>query len=321
MIFKHPQALEKRIAEMTRKEAPDKINILEDTSKFMAIDMGDVVRLAGNDYLVTGQSREGRFGIDDQPKFWVKKVIDLTTGAKKIIKMVFHETFSSHIGATAFRCTRSPEKESEILQKMHEHQNFMHGQSVRDVAGNQVRIIDFISGPSLYQYLRREKMPHEAYYNEKLPKIMQLLIECIEAISHLHKQGLNHGDIRSDHIIINSITGTYVWIDFDYDVINLDYDVFCLGNVLQQVVGKGRLSLDDIRFRPSNYPYFKDTLTSDDMSLMFRHRITNLRKLYPYISEDLNEILMRFSVGATDHYKNVDSLLEDLRSLFPSGKC
>ena len=147
---------------------------------------------------------------------------------------------------------------------------------------------------------------------------MQLFIECIEAIAHLHKQGLHHGDIRADHIIVKSKTDTYVWIDFDYEVNSLNYDLFCLGNVLQQVVGKGRHSLDDIRLQPSDYPDFKNTLTSWDMSLMFRHRVANLRKLYPYISEALNEILMRFSVGATDPYKNVDSLLEDLRFLFPS---
>jgi len=316
MIFEHPRALRRRIGELTKREVPSKLNIFEDTSEFMSIDAGDILRLAGNDYLVTGQAREGRFGIDEQPKFWVKSSIDLTTGARKIIKMLFLETFNSRIGATVFQCFRSPEKEATILRKMREHPNFMHGQSVRDAVGNLVRIIDFISGPSLYAYLRRQKMSHEAYYRQKLPKIMQLVIECFEAITHLHKQGLHHGDIRADHIIIKSKTDTYVWIDFDYEVSNLNYDLFCLGNVLQQVVGKGRHSLDDIRLRPSDYPDFNNTLTSSDMSLMFRHRVTNLRKLYPHISGALNEILMRFSFGATDPYKNVDSLLEDLRLLF-----
>lgn len=321
MIFEPLQSLRRRIGELTRREAPSKLNIFEDTSEFMSIDAGDVLRLAGDDYLVVGQAREGRFGIDEQPKFWVKISIDLTTGARKIIKLVFRETFNSRIGTTVIRCLRSPEKESAILQRMRGHPNFMHGQSVRDAAGNLVRIIDFISGPSLYAYLRQQEMSHEAYYRQKLSKIMQLLIESIEAIKHLHKQGLHHGDIRADHIIIKSKTDTYVWIDFDWDVNNLNYDVLCLGNILQQVVGKGRHSLDDIRLRPSNYPDFNNTLTSNDMSLMFRHRVINLRKLYPYISEALNGILMRFSVGATDPYKNVDSLLEDLRFLFPSGRC
>jgi Protein kinase domain len=321
MIYKNPQALRNRIAEVTGREAPDKINILEDTSAFMSINAGDVVRLAGSDYLVTGHAREGRFGIDEQPKFWVKKAVDLSTGERKIIKMVFRETFNSKIGEAVFRCLRSPEKESDILQKMHGRPNFMQGQSICDAAGNLVRIIDFISGPSLYDYLRRQNLSHEAYYRQNLSNIMRLLIKCIEGIAHLHKQGLHHGDIRADHIIINSQTGTYVWIDFDFEVGSLNYDVFCLGNVLLQAVGKGRHSLYDVRLRPSDYPDFKNTLTSNDMSLMFRHRIANLRKLYPHISENLNGILMRFSVGAADPYEKVDSLLEDLRLMFPSDRC
>jgi hypothetical protein len=320
MIFEHPQDLKKRIIESTGREVPDKFKVSEDTSEFMSIDAGDIVRLAGNDYFVMGHAREGRFGIDEQPKFWVKKVVDLTTGARKIIKMVFRETFDSQIGAMVFNCTRSPEKESAVLSKMGGHPNFMHGQSVQDTAGNLVRIIDIVPGPSLYEYLRQEEMSHETYYKQKLPKVMQLLIECIEAIAELHKQGLHHGDIRADHLIVNSKTDDYVWIDFDYEISSFQYDVFCIGNVLQQAVGKGRHSLHDIRLRPSNYPDFKNTLTSQDMSLMFRHRVTNLRKLYPYISEPLNEILMRFSVGATDYYKDVDSILEDLRFLFPSER-
>lgn len=318
MIFEQPSALRRRISEVTNREASSMLNIFEDTSEFMSIDAGDILRLSGNDYLVIGHAREGRFGIDEQPKFWVKTSIDLTTGAKKIIKMVFYETFNSRIGETVFRCLRSPEKESAILRKMHGHPNFMHGQSVHDAAGNLVRIIDFISGPSLYNYLREQKMSHEEYYRQELSKVMQLFIKCIEAIAHLHKQGLHHGDIRADHIIIKNKMDTYVWIDFDYEVDYLNYDLFCLGNVLQQVVGKGRHSLDDIRLRPSNYPYFNNTLTPNDMSLMFGHRVTNLRRLYPYISEALNEILMRFSAGATDFYKSVNSLLGDLCCLFPS---
>ena len=320
MIFEHSRALRRRIGEVTRQKAPSKVNIFEDMSEFMSIDAGGVLRLAGNDYLVLGQAREGRFGIDEQPKFWVKSSIDLTTGVRKIIKLVFREAFNSRIGAAVFRCLRSPEKEATVLQKMRGHPNFMHGQSVRDAVGNLVRIIDFVAGPALYRYLRRYEMSHEAYYHQKLPKIMQSVIECVEAIAHLHKQGLHHGDIRADHLIIKN-KSTYVWIDFDCEVSNLDYDLFCLGNILQQVVGKGRHSLHDIRLRPSDYPGFNGTLVSSDMSLMFQHRVANLRKLYPYISATLNELLMRFSVGATDPYSSVEILLEDLRLLFPSGRC
>lgn len=317
MIFEQPSELRRRISEVTNREAPGKLNIFEDTSGFMSIDSGDILRLSGNDYFVMGYAREGRFGIDEQPKFWVRTAIDLTTGAKKVIKMVFHETFECRIRETVFRCLRSPEKEAAILREMRQHPHFMHGQAAHDTAGNIVRIIDFVSGPTLYAYLRDQEMSHEEYYRRELSGVMQLFLASIEAIAQLHKQGLHHGDIRADHIIIKSETGAYVWIDYDYEVCIL-YDVFCLGNVLQQVVGKGRHSLDDIRLQPSDYPDFNSTLTASDMSLMRRHRVANLRKLYPYISEGVNEILMRFSAGGTDSYKDVDSLLEDLRFMFPS---
>ncbi len=318
MIFEPLSVLKQRIRELTNKEKTGRLKIFEDTSEFMSIDAGDILRLSGNDYLVTGHAREGRFGIDDQPKFWVKIAIDLTTGMKKIIKLVFLETFNRTIGDREFKCLRSPKKEAEVLEKVSGHPNFMQGQSMYDSGGNIVRIIDFISGPSLYTYLRRQKMSHEEYYSLELSKVMQLFIQCVEAIGDLHNQGLNHGDIRADHIIINSKTHDYVWIDFDYDVSGLNYDVFCLGNVLQQVVGKGRHSMDDIRLFPSNYPDFNSTLTSSDMLLMFRHRVCNLRKLYPYISQDLNEILMRFSLKTEDPYKDVKNLLKDLRFFYPS---
>ncbi len=315
MIFEELSALRRRISEVTNREVPSKLNIFEDTSKFMSIDAGDVLRLSGNDYFILGYAREGRFGIDEQPKFWVMTAVDLTTGAKRIIKMVFNEMFDCLLGETRFHCVRNPGKEAEVLREMSGHSGFMHGQAVHDAAGNLVRILEVVSGPSLYSYLRDLKTPHKEYYYHELSGVMQLFIKAAEAIALLHRKELHHGDIRADHIIIDSRTGIYVWIDFDYQV-SIPYDVLCLGNVLHQVVGKGRHSLEDIRLQPSDYPDFKDTLTASDMSLMRRHRVANLRKLYPYLSADLNEILMRFSAGATDLYKDVDSLIDDLRLCF-----
>lgn len=318
MIFEPQAVLRERIAAVTRRDAPPQVQLWEDTSDFMTISAGDVLRLGGSDYLVTGQAREGRFGIDDQPKFWVKIALDLTNGARKIIKMVFRETFDSRIGDAVFHCVRSPEKEAAVLRQMSGHSGFMQGQPVCDTAGNLVRVIDFIYGPSLYAYLRRQKSTHAAYFQETFPQVMPRLLESIAAIAQLHRQGLQHGDIRADHLILNHDSGDYTWIDFDYAVDRPDYDVFCLGNVLQQAVGQGRHSIDDIRRRPGDYPLLQGELTSGDMSLMFRHRVINLRKLFPYIPEALNRILMRFAAGSTDPYTRVDDLLTDLRILFPA---
>jgi serine/threonine protein kinase len=319
MIFKNREVPKQRIAELTRRPVPSKIAVFEDTSEFMSIDSGSVLRLDGNDYLVLGHAREGRFGLDEQPKFWIKTVMDLTTGERKIVKLVFHETFNSRMGSTVFTFRRSPQKESEILRQMSGHPNFMQGRSVSDAVGNLVRVIDFIPGPSLYEYLRRLDMSHEAYYRRIFSRLMRPVIECIDAIAQLHRQGLQHGDVRADHILLKDPMSDYVWIDFDYEVDYPDYDLFCLGNILLQVAGKGRHSLYDIGLQPSAYPGVFDTLTQADMSLMFRHRVANLRKLFPYISAALNDILMRFSSGSTAHYLDVETLLVDLRELFSDG--
>jgi serine/threonine protein kinase len=318
MIFSDRQALKNRIAELTGRRNPERLQVYEDTTAFMAIDFGSVLRLGGNDYLVMGHAREGRFGIDEQPKFWVKSCIDLTSGRRKIVKLVFHESFDSQIGTRIYHCVRSAAKEAEILRATQHDPNFMHGGAVHDRAGNLVRIIDYVDGLSFYEYLRRLEMTQNAYYHQVFPGIIQSVIGCIESIARLHANGLNHGDIRADHILLSSSTGPFTWIDFDYEVDDSDYDVFCLGNVLLQAVGKGRHSLHDVRLNPTMYPDYQGTLTYEDMSLMFRHRVANLRKLFPLVARDLNDILMRFSVASTSPYRTVEDLLTDLRALYPA---
>ncbi|MFH1488868.1 MAG: protein kinase [Pseudomonadota bacterium] len=317
MIFEDPDDLRRRIAQLTQKPTGVRPGVCLDTSDFMSIDVGSVIRVADSDFLVLGHGREGRFGMDEQPKFWVKNTLDLTSGERKILKLEFKESFTNRIGDAVFRCFRNPEKEAVILQRMRDHPSFMQGRTVRDAMDNLVRIVDFIPGLSLYENLRRLDISHEVYYRERLSGQMQRFIGCIEAIAGLHEIGLHHGDIRADHILIHKQTGGHVWIDFDYEVSHPEYDLFCLGNILLQVVGKGRHSRHDVRLRPSEYPGFREPLCREDMSMMFQHRVANLRKLFPYISPDLNELLLRFSAGNDCPHLTVGVLLSNLRSLFP----
>lgn len=317
MIFSDTETLRRRIAKITGRPAPNRLSVIEDTTAFMSIDFGNVLRLNGDDYLVLGNAREGRFGIDDQPKYWVKRCLDLTSGQRKIIKLVFQESFERRVGSTVYHCTRSSKKESDVLHAMEGNPSFMQGKGIRDAAGNLVRIIDIVLGPTFYDYMRRITLSHDAFYHRVFPLEIPLVIDCIEAIADLHSRGLHHGDIRADHILLNNRTGPYVWIDFDYDIDRTEYDVLCLGNILLQAVGKGRHALHDIRQDPSLYPDYRDGLTPEDMSLVFPHRVANLRKVFPHISRELNEILMRFAAGTRDPYRDAATLAADLRSLFP----
>ncbi|MCK4619234.1 MAG: hypothetical protein KAT52_04765, partial [Desulfobacterales bacterium] len=70
-----------------------RFKIYTDTSDFFRVEYGSVVVLNERPFLILHNAKEGRFGLDDEEKFWVKRSIDLTDGSRKILKLVFHEKF------------------------------------------------------------------------------------------------------------------------------------------------------------------------------------------------------------------------------------
>lgn len=284
-----------------------------DATDFYSVQYGDVLVLAGHPYLILNNAKEGRFGLDDQEKFWVKRAVDLDSGQRKIIKLVFYEKFTAHIGGIAFDCFRSPRKEARILEKIADHPHFMHGIATTDSQGNVIRVLEFIYGKSLYDIIEEQGGTHEDYFINAFPSILGKFKTCIEAIGYLHQQGEKHGDIRRDHILIDRDSGDYRWIDFDFNYRHREniygYDLFGIGNILIYLTGKGDLLLPDL-IRQA-HPGI-DRLKPQDRNIVFHHRLANLKKIYPYIPESLNRILLHFSIGANWFYEHVDQLLEDL---------
>jgi serine/threonine protein kinase len=295
---------------------PRSFRIHNDTSDFFRVEYDDVVILNGKPYFIRHNAKEQRFGLDDEVKFWVKRAIDLESGALKIMKLVFYEKFISRIGDIEFECFRSPKKEARILERVSGHKNFMHGYSTRDEKGNLIRILDFIKGKTLSAHVGNMGMDHETYYHERFPGILDHFFECVQAIRFLHENGERHGDIRRDHILIEQETGDYRWIDFDFNYRHREniygYDLFGLGNVLVFLVGMGDVLLRDIR--REGKPCV-GVLNEADLNIVFNHRVVNLQKIYPYIPESLNRILMHFSTGANWFYENTVQLLEDLEKV------
>ena len=82
---------------------------ITDTSDFFRVEYDDVVIL-GDTVSDQEQQREGRFGIDEQQKFSVKRARDLSDGSVKIIKLVFMRRFQAKVGDIVFECFRSPKK-------------------------------------------------------------------------------------------------------------------------------------------------------------------------------------------------------------------
>jgi hypothetical protein len=308
---------EKELLRMIRRRVPKdrvpKAVRVKDTSDFFRVDYDDVVVLGGVPYFVRNNEREGRFGLEDEQKFWVKRSIDLLNGEVKILKWVFRETFNARIGTLVFECVRSPQKEARILELVRGLPDFMQGITVQDSAGHPLRILDYIRGKTMAQITLTLGADHEDFFFHHYPALLDEYLGAVRAIRFLHENGEKHGDIRRDHLIRDDATGRYRWIDFDFNyrhgASRFSYDLFGLGNVLLYITGRGdvtthRLIEDD--------PGVFGALTDGDVNIVFRNRVANLRKVYPYVPEALNRVLMHFSAEAPVYYEDTKDLLDDL---------
>ncbi len=288
--------------------------IVTDTSEFMEITHGDVISLGGLHYLVIRDEAERSFGIED-PKYWVKRCFVLETGERRILKLVFHESFPLKLGSLEIPCYRSPEKEAWILELVKGDKRFMQGVTEYDEKGNPVRVLEVISGKRLDSVVYEIEAGHREYFYDHFPSILEKFLDACDAIRFLHRSGTIHGDIRRDHLWLEYGSGLYRWIDFDY---TYDYhenpfglDLFGLGSLLTFLVGKGiytKNTLEEYGLDRS----ILSKLNSNDFSLLYRNRIVNLKILFPYIPKELNLILMHFSAGAEVFYESVDEFLADL---------
>ncbi|MDA8091005.1 MAG: hypothetical protein M0Z61_12405 [Nitrospiraceae bacterium] len=241
--------------------------------------------LGDRPYLVRNNEKEGRFGIDEEPKFWVKRSVDLIDGRMKVIKLVFHEHFRSRIGPLVFDCVRSPVKEARVISLVSGHPNFMQGLSVKDPAGNAVRVLDFIKGEKLHSLIQGIGKDHYHYFHEDFPEIFRDYIEAVQAIIYLHERNEIHGDIRRDHLIKDKETGKLRWIDLDFTYgateNKFGLDIFGLGNILAFIVGGGDITIQELKKERED---IYSRLIEEDLNVVFGNRVAALKKIFPYIN-------------------------------------
>ncbi len=300
-----------------------KSRVFTDTTDFTSIDYGDIIYVDGRYFLVTAYTREGRFGVDEQIKPWVPRVEDLASGEKKILKLVFHETFEITFGTFTIPCYRNPEKEARILELVQGDVHFMQGEAVLDEAGNLVRILDIVNGSRLDKVIHRNQVSHEEYFYNQLPDILAHYLPCVQGIAFLHAHGFRHGDVRRDHIFVERGTGLYRWIDFDYDFYMPEkpfaLDLYELGNALMYLTGRGNYYPRDLLADKALGQRVADTIAAGDYALLSKNRIVNLQKLFPYIPTLLNNIFLHFSLGTEVFYDSVDELYSDLAETVVQG--
>ncbi len=300
-----------QVKKVIGKKLYSKVSLIKDTTSQINIYRGHVVELEDRRFFVLGDVTEKRFGLDDQPKYWVKKTKELSDGKTRLLKLVFFEEFMAHVGPIRIRCFRSPSKESKVLEIVRGDMRFMQGVTLRDDVGNKVKVIDFIHGPTLYDYIFDINMDHEEYFHTSLPGLLKKLIPSMEAIKFLHEKNVCHGDIRNDHIFIDRDSGDFRWIDFDLSQHFPDYDVWSFGNILAFLIGKGMLSFHEVNESDDFDPKIISSLRSADAAAFYHYRIMNLGKVYKYIPEKLNNILMRFSAETKMFYESMGDLIED----------
>ncbi|MFW5951975.1 MAG: serine/threonine protein kinase [Gemmatimonadota bacterium] len=311
----------RRIEELTGRTPRGRVRVFSDTSGFMGITAGDVIRMGERHYYVYGEATEGRFGLDEQPKLWVKRALELETGRRKVLKLAFFESFTMRVGDVPVECFRSPRKEARILETTRDDPCFMRGEAREDDAGNLVRILDRINGVSIYEHVHRRRVDHETYFHEEFPRLFASVLEAVRAIGRLHAAGELHGDIRNDHLWLDRDTGVARWIDFDYAYEWTEnpwgVDLYGLGNVLLLAAGRDFYTL---RSRDACLPggvAGTVCLEPEDFSLFFGHRVMNLRKLFPYVPESLNRVLMRFAHKVEVLYTSVDEMIAELEACRP----
>ncbi|MFH1686391.1 MAG: serine/threonine protein kinase [bacterium] len=309
------ETLRQRILELTGWPSLGRMAIATNTSDPMSIQRGDIIRLQNRDYVVRGNQHETRFGIGDQPKYWVFSAHDLDSGQRKILKTVFDEDFHIHIGVFRIHCYREPAKESRVLEMVRDDLRFMQGFTAYDEVGSNVRVLDFIRGETLFNHLCTIEKNHRDYFDQDLGGYLHRLLTSIEAIKKLHDLGTCHGDIRNDHIIIDADTGLFRWIDFDLNQHVSDFDIWSIGNVINYVVGKGITSFHEVLRSKTVSAEVKQSLMPEDGSAFYEYRIMNLGKLYPYLGPKLNSILRHFTVRPEAFYNNLDELLEDYHEM------
>ena len=290
--------------------------IFKDTSDFTRIDYGDIIHVDNRYFLVVGYTKEGRFGIEEQPKHWVPKVYDLESGERKILKLVFHENFTLTLGKFKVTCYRRPEKEGQVLDLVHGNLMFMQGYSVLDEANNLVRILDIIQGTRLDTAIGRIDCDNDVYMATYAEDILRRFLKSVEAIVLLHQHGFKHGDIRRDHILVDQQSGHFRWIDFDYDFYLPErpfaLDLIGLGNILLFILGRRNIRPVDVLQNPELGKRVFETLNTNDLSLLSQDRIFNLRKLYPKLPKCFNDILLHFSTGTSVMYDTVTEFYDDL---------
>jgi hypothetical protein len=85
-----------------------------------------------------------------------------------------------------------------------------------------------------------------------------------------------------------------------------------MGCLLTTVAGRGFVNLYELK---QIYPDILHRLELEDMNILYKNRVANLKKIYPHIPDKLNRVLLRFSAGAEVFYDTSEELVQDMEEV------
>ncbi|WP_372367752.1 protein kinase [Candidatus Uabimicrobium sp. HlEnr_7] len=111
------------------------------------------------------------------------------------------------------------EKEARTLAKCN-HPNIVQIYDVGKEGSNPYLVMEFINGPSLYEYIAKERTGKSPQYMQQI--ICSHMIGLVDALNYMHKHKMYHQDIKPNNIIVSLENNCPKLVDFGLAVNQTD---------------------------------------------------------------------------------------------------
>lgn len=273
-------------------------------------------KLLDNRFLTVSPLNHGSFGL-------VFRAKDTLTGQDVAIKCITKPEAADKTSCPAAYSVDDHSQELQIHSKLPYHPNIVNLVHSFETENHEYIVIELCSNGDLYEAIRVGKGPLETEH------VRDFMLQLIDAIDHLHANGVYHRDLKPENIFLTSngsmklgdfgLATTDSWStefavgsdrymapeQYDASVYGYGYspaaaDVWAIGIVLLNVL---------FQRNPFAYPTGKDPLFSD-----FAADRQNLFDVFPNMSQDTFNVI-RHSLALDPANRSLSAVREALKSV------
>lgn len=300
--------------------------------EFTQTGVGEVIEVDGVRYQVIAIPEERIYDELDAAHLFVRIVRTVGTREKRVLKV----GPTMDLADTDEPSIKSAVKESEILRLVQGNRGFVQGVG-RVPTGCDFVLCDmeYMEGPTLPEWIKSMPQDHKTYYRDMFPFLAARFADAARALHELHEAGRisqseygYHGDMgQGDCLIYDQSRSTLRWFDLNLVLLGdrngVAEDINELGKIFRFIVGKRLHTVGTFAQHPELYPHARVRpadfsredlvdLGVDDLSLL---PVVNLGKLFPYISDEVNALLMQFRGDGWDGFRSALELAEAIEAV------